>query len=143
MARVKNDGDAPTNGMASEGAMPVAEGEKPVKKRTPKNKTQAIKRALRRLGWDAKPGELQTWVWKHYRMEMDKSYISTIKSILSRQERAKEGSQPVSIPMPALIEDVPVNDPESVTIAELKLVKDLVARIGLKRFRDLAELFES
>lgn len=143
MVKAKKEDDAPTNGTASESVPPTTAGEKPVKKRSPKNKTQAIKRALRRLGWDAKPTEVQNWVWKNYRMEMDKSYISTIKSLLSRQEHEREEGQPASVPTTAQVENAYADDPETVSIAELKIVKDLVARIGAERFRDLADLFAS
>ncbi len=131
----------------SEMAASGGEGTQPAKrgKRYPKNKTEAVKRALRRLGMDAMPADIAKWVRKKYGIDMDKSHVSTVKSNLLRQLREQEGEVPAAPVYSPVQEEEPMPgaDTEMLSIAELLLIKELVRRIGAERLRDLADLFSS
>ncbi len=132
-------GSEPDSG-GGEGTLPVKKG-----KRYPKSKTEAVKRALRRLGWDAMPLEIAEWVWKKYGMEMDKSHVSTVKSTILRQMREERGREPATPAPEPVQEEEPMHagDTETLSIAELLTVKELVRRIGADRLSELADLFRS
>jgi hypothetical protein len=138
MARPKKT-DTATEGAATETA---ADGSTVKRgKRYPKNKTEAVKRAIRRLGPDAMPLDIVDWVWKKYKMEMDKSHVSTVKSTILRRMREEEG-----VAIPSAAEPEPEEEPypdetANLTFAELCVVREVLSRIGPDRFRALPELF--
>jgi hypothetical protein len=147
MARPKKT-DTANEGTGSEPAGGAGEGNQTVKrgKRYPKSKTEAVKRAMRRLGPNAMPLEIADWVWKKYGMEMDKSHVSTVKSTILKRMREDEGDEPAapSFPEPVYEEEVmTAGDTETLSIAELLAVKELVRRIGPERLRELADLLSS
>jgi hypothetical protein len=138
MARPKKT-DTATEGAATETAADGSTAKRG--KRYPKNKTEAVKRAIRRLGPDAMPLDIVDWVWKKYKMEMDKSHVSTVKSTILRRMREEEG---VVIPSAAEPEPEEVPYPDetaNLTFAELCTVREVLSRIGPDRFRALPELF--
>jgi hypothetical protein len=139
MARPKKT-DTTTEGTATESA---ADGSQPVKrgKRYPKNKTEAVKRAIRRLGPDAMPLDIVDWVWNKYKMEMDKSHVSTVKSTILKKMREEEGDTTVPTAEPVQEEEAYPDEMASLSFSELQTVKDVLSRIGPDRFRALPELF--
>jgi hypothetical protein len=140
MARPKKT-HTPVEGTGSEGG---ADGSQPVKKgkRYPKTKTEAVRRAMGRLGPDAMPLEIAQWVHKHYGMEMDKSHVSTVKSTLLKKMRGEEGGLATTSAFEPEVEMYP-EDAANLSIAELRMVKEVLSRIGPDRFRDLPELLGS
>src|SRR5947209_1274684 len=137
MARPKKTNTA-TEGTATESA---ADGSAAAKrgKRYPKNKTEAVKRAIRRLGPDAMPLDIVDWVWKKYKMEMDKSHVSTVKSTILRRMREEEGETPVPMAEPVQEEEAYPDETANLTFTELQTVRDVLSRIGPDRFRALPE----
>jgi hypothetical protein len=57
------------------------------------NKLEAVRRTLAKLGWEAKPTEIQSHVKKTYGIEMTTDHISTYKADLAR--KAREAGEPV------------------------------------------------
>jgi hypothetical protein len=131
------------NGTASESVVTETEAGEPIRrgKRYPKNKTEAVRRAMRRLGPDAMPMEIVKWVWKKYHMEMENSHASTVKSNILKQMRADEGGTTSATVELFQEEEKYTDETASLSIAELRIVKDMLERIGPDRFRALPELF--
>jgi hypothetical protein len=145
MARPKKT-DTSNEGAAGDATAPAAGESQPVKgKRFPKNKTEAVKRALRRMGWDARPVDIASWVWEKYKIPMDKSHVSTVKSTLlkrMRQDKGMESAAPAHEPV-LEVEETYTDEAASLSIAELRMVKEVLKRIGSDRFCALPELLGS
>jgi hypothetical protein len=139
MARPKKTDTATggsTTATATNGSATVKRG-----KRYPKNKTEAVRRALKRLGPDAMPLDIVDWVWKKYKMEMDKSHVSTVKSTLLKRMRAEEGGATATAAELVPEEEAYPDETANLSFAELQTVREVLSRIGPDRFRALPELF--
>jgi hypothetical protein len=62
------------------------------------NKLEAVRRTLAKLGWEAKPTEIQSHVKKTYGIEMTTDHISTYKADLARKAREAGESVPQAAP---------------------------------------------
>lgn len=97
------------------------------------SKMEAVRRALNRLGADAKPLVMKPYIEKEFGIVMDANMISSYKSAISRkgasQSRLNRRGGRGTVGGELSVEDI-------------QAVKDLAERIGADKVRELAELFE-
>lgn len=97
----------------------------------PKSQKEAVKLALRAKK-SASNEELQSYIQSSFGMFLKKQNIATLKSQLKSEGRRH----------PTGGGGAPSRGAEGYTLEDLRLVQDLVARVGAKRVRDMIELFE-
>lgn len=105
----------------------------PVEKLT--NKAEAMRRALRILGGDAMPTELQGFLKKHYDVDMTTKVISVYKSKLAKR-KSKKARKVSSVEQPR----VKSAAPDAISVRDLRSIKELKDRHGATRLRELLEL---
>jgi hypothetical protein len=105
------------------------------------NKTEAVRRALAKLGKRAMPADIQAFVEANFGVEMTTQLISVYKSRLvkKRGRKGKPGRKPKEVG--AVTEPAPKRSMNGgVTFRDLRLVKDISDRLGPARVRELVEL---
>jgi len=113
-------------------------------KATPSNgaaitKTAAVKQALTDLGNDAMPVQIREHIRKKFGLVMDTNLISNYKSTLKREAGKKAAApQPKgrSVASPAK----KIGAAGGISLDDIRAVKQLVARLGADRLRELAEV---
>jgi hypothetical protein len=104
----------------------------PVEKLT--NKAEAVRRALAALGGHATPTEVQGYIKSRFDVDMTTKVISVYKSKMAKKKggarRKAAGGHP---PAPAAL-------PDAISLRDLRALKELKARHGLSRLRELLEL---
>jgi len=105
------------------------------------NKTEAVRRALAKLGHRAMPTEIQVFIKANFDVDMTTKVISVYKSKLVKEsgKKGKPGQKPV------VAEVVLVTAPqrvihESISFKDLRTVKEIRNRLGPARMRELIEL---
>ena len=107
------------------------ENGQPVEKLT--NKAEAVRRALAQLGGKATPTEIQGHIKDRFDVDMTTKVISVYKSKLGKHKgrgRRKELAQPSVAP----------SSFETISLRDLRALKELKVRHGLSRLRELLEL---
>jgi hypothetical protein len=102
------------------------------------NKAEAIRRALAKLGKDAKPAEIQVFIKSNFGVEMTTKVISVYKSKLAKK-KGKPGRKPKEAG--AVGEAAPKPGVHgAVSFKDMRLVKEISDRLGPARMRELVEL---
>jgi hypothetical protein len=98
------------------------------------NKAEAVRRALGELGAKALPTEIQEFIKTRFEIEMSTKVISVYKSKLAKQKgrRGRKPSLKHSL--------TPAGVLHSISIRDLRTIKDLKDRHGPARLRELLEL---
>jgi hypothetical protein len=116
-------------------------------------KKEAVRRALARLGRDAKPAAIQPFVKKEFGIDMTAAHITTAKGeILRKAAKGKPGPKKAAPSAPkaaAPAATAPTRAPAAskagnasgVALQDLQAVKDLVGRVGAESLRSLIDLF--
>jgi hypothetical protein len=102
------------------------------------NKMEQVRKALRRLGNDAKPKRIQGYLRKRFLLEMSTDMISTYKgSILKKQAGEGREAQPE-----AVVEATTTTETASggISVEELRAVKEVVDRIGADKVKQLVDV---
>jgi hypothetical protein len=94
------------------------------------SKMEAMRRALAKMGGDAKPVEYQTFIKSKFGLEMTKDMISNYKSTL----KASAGTNAVTAPT-LKAQGEPAG---RFSLDELSAVKALADKIGAEKVRQLA-----
>jgi hypothetical protein len=111
------------------------------------NKTEAVRRALDELGWDARPLDIKEHVKKYYGVTISTKVISVYKGKLAKRgrRRGKRGrrAKAAAPAVPAVV--VPAapragGRDAAIDLGDLRALKDLSERIGTGRLRELVEL---
>jgi hypothetical protein len=105
------------------------------------NKTEAVRRALAKLGKKAMPADIQALVKDSFRVEMTTQLISVYKYKLVKKSgrKGKLGRKPKEVG--AIIEPAPKRSMNGgVTFRDLRLFKEISDRLGPARVRELVEL---
>jgi hypothetical protein len=100
------------------------------------NKTEAVRRALKELGPDAKPLEIQRFVKDRFGVDISTKVVSIYKAKLGKRGRRRgkpKGEAVTAAPAPKAVKG-------EVTIADLRAVRKLSDRVGTRRLRELLEL---
>jgi hypothetical protein len=93
---------------------------------------EAVRRALRDLGDQARPPEIGAYVQQHFNRVIPPNHISSYKSTLTRK-----GRQPGR---PRASDGRADGASDVLTLKELRAIKELANRIGVARFRALVEV---
>ena len=101
------------------------------------NKTEAVRRALAKLGKKALPAEIQDFIKTNFGIEMTTKVISVYKSNLNKT-KGKPGRKPKAVQ--ATAEAAPKPPEGGVTFQDLRAVKEITNRLGPARMRELVEL---
>jgi hypothetical protein len=128
MAKTKQTG-------ASAHKAPAGNGE-PVEKLT--NKTEAVRRALAKLGNKAMPLEIRDFIKTNFDVEMTTNVISVYKSKLLKK-KGKFGRKPRVVGTTAETAPKAVAHGD-VTFKDLRTVKEISDRLGPARMRELVAL---
>jgi hypothetical protein len=102
------------------------------------NKTEAIRRALAKLGNKAKPAEIQDFIKTNFGVEMTTKVISVYKSRLVKK-KGKPGRKPKVVGAT----DEPTPKPvmhEAVSFKDIRTVTEIRNRLGPARMRELVAL---
>ncbi|HEY7312364.1 MAG TPA: hypothetical protein VH643_23575 [Gemmataceae bacterium] len=101
------------------------------------NKTEAVRRALAKLGHRAVPTEIQAFIKANFDVDMTTKVISVYKSKLVKEsgKKGKPGQKPVvaEVVLVTVIH-------ESISFKDLRTVKEIRNRLGPARMRELIEL---
>jgi hypothetical protein len=101
------------------------------------NKTEAVRRALAKLGKKAMPAAIQDFIKTHFGVEMTTKVISVYKSKLNKT-KGKPGRKPKAVQ--ATAEAVPQTAEGGVTFKDLRALKEITNRLGPARMKELVEL---
>jgi hypothetical protein len=98
------------------------------------NKAEAVRRALAELGAQAMPTEIQEFIKTRFDVDMTTKVISVYKSKLGKQKgRPKRHPSLQQAPAPAGV-------PHTISLRDLRTLKELQERHGPSRLRELLEL---
>jgi hypothetical protein len=104
------------------------------------NKMDLVRKALKRLGNDAKPKRIQGYLKKRYGLEMSNDMISTYKGNILK----KAAGESRIIPQPEAAAPRPAKEPASnggdIRIEEVRAVKELADKIGAEKVRALVDV---
>jgi hypothetical protein len=103
------------------------------------SKMEAVRRILASSGKDTMPLEIQGLLKKQYNIKMDPTVISTYKSSILRQGPGKKMGRPKGQTAVAH-STARANGSASISIDDIKAVKELAGRLGAERLRQLAEV---
>ena len=118
-------------------------------------KVDMVKQALAELGKGAKPLQIRAFVKDRFGTELNTNLISYYKKTLAgKRARKKKGAgkraggqpqqQPAAAPpasRPAVPAKAPARAPTGISLDDVRLVKELVARLGPEQLRALIDLF--
>ena len=126
----KKDGDSPQLPTTEKGNEAVG---------TPANRLETVRRALDELGQDAMPRDIQQHVQERYGMAMTPEHVSTYKSSLLRKRKGRRGRKPKKEGAPAPAPSAARGE-ATITLRDLRALKELADRLGGAKLRELAEL---
>jgi hypothetical protein len=95
---------------------------------------EAVRRALTALGPTARPPEIGAYVRQQFGRTIPPNHISSYKSTLTRKVR-KPGR-----PRAGANGSGRHDGPDSLSLKDLRAIKELANRIGVARFRELVEV---
>jgi hypothetical protein len=97
------------------------------------NKAEAVRRALADLGGHATPTEIQGYIKSRFGVDMTTKVISVYKSKMAKKKGGRRKAAGGHSPAPAAL-------PDAISLRDLRALKELKARHGLSRLRELLEL---
>jgi hypothetical protein len=109
-------------------------------------KVEAVRRALKALGNDATPSQLQPYIKQTFGIEMTPAHVTTCKGGILRKGKKKPGPKPkVQPPEPLVRQSAPTPPPKpaaknGITLEDLQSVKGLIGRVGSEQLRRLIDL---
>src|SRR5947209_5362849 len=113
----------------------MTQGSTPAAGQAPKNKMDAVRMAVAKLGRHATPTVIREWVKSQFGLDLSNDLISTYKGDIARQERGKQKG-PAKKATKATTSGAAPTRPmvaksaEAVTLTDMALVKELLARVG-------------
>jgi hypothetical protein len=118
---------------------------KPEKKLT---KMEAVRQAIARLGWEAKPKQIQKHIRRRFGIEMTADHISTYKGDLARKA-GRGKAKPAPVAASATRETAPKapaaakprTESGAIPLKDILAVKELVGRLGARPLHTLIDAF--
>jgi hypothetical protein len=105
-------------------------------------KQEAVRRALKQLGRDAKPTQIKGWVKEQFGIDMSTAHISSAKRDLRKAAARKKPAAAESRPAAKKAKSGPAAKPQSgIPLQEILYVKGLVGRFGPEQLHTLIEAF--
>lgn len=114
--------------------------EEPQMKERPRSQRAAIEAALEVLGRHAKVPEIKSHLLTQFGMDLRNNQISQIRSTIRRKAGETSGGRGEGRGRQPAAAAVSMT---SYTIEDIRTVKDLLTRMGARRFRDLVELLSN
>jgi hypothetical protein len=140
MARPKKQPDAPHQTTGSPDATQPEPKENGPQGGVRVNKMDLVRKALKRLGPDAKPKRIQGYLQKRYRVEISADMISNYKGSILKKAAAQSGVTR----QPDVVEATPANPERAsnggLSIEEIRAVKELADKLGAGKVRELVEV---
>ena len=101
------------------------------------SKMEAVRQALAEMGHDAKPLQMQGYIKSNLGVEMSADHISTYKSSILREGKAKKkpATKPQGAPAAAR-----TTTQGGISVEDVRAVKELADRIGSDKVRQLVEV---
>ncbi len=139
-------------------AQPPAVPQQAAAKANAISKKEAVRQALKKLGKDAKPAQLQPYIKATFGLDMTPEHITTTKSDLLRGKgnkgktkgkqqstAAKASAKPSSLPQTATAAASGLragngNAPGSIRLEDVEATKALLGRVGANSLRTLIDL---
>jgi hypothetical protein len=117
-------------------------------KATSITKQEAVERALKEKGWDAKPVDLKPFIKERYGLDMTAEHITTCKSKArkgkppaKKQPAPKAPSQPApQQPAKAVASRTGNGRSAGFSLEDIQAVKGLIGRVGAGPLRSLIDL---
>ncbi len=110
-------------------------------------KKEAVRRALAKLGPQAKPAELQAHIKKAFGIEMTTDHVSTCKGDILRKEGAPVSVGLTAAKKPAAAKPAAPKSaaakaamPSGISLSDVRTTKELVERYGAAALRTLIDL---
>jgi hypothetical protein len=103
---------------------------------------EAVRQALEGLGYEASPAQIQQFVKEHFGQNIGANMISSYKSSL--RSKAGLGGRRRKRGRPAKTETsaAPATFHDGVPWKDIRAIKEIVGRIGVKGLRELVELLD-
>ena len=108
-------------------------------------KMEAVRRALKKMGREAKPADMQPYIKDTFGIEMTTDHISTYKgTILNKQAKKPAAAVTQAAPArktqaPAPRTPAPTEAADSILLDDVLTVKALLDRVGADRLRKLID----
>jgi hypothetical protein len=129
----------------------------PTKTEPPLTRKEMVRQAMSALGTSATNGEIQNYLWKAFRANVDTKRISNHKWEILREEKtpSKIASSPSSVSQPTSISESLKSSSEvpsgkeallssaSISLTDLQLIKGLVQRLGKENLKVLLDLLST
>jgi hypothetical protein len=103
------------------------------------SKLEGVRRAVAKLGRDAKPQDIQPYLKEHFAIDMPTTLISNYKSHLARKAARKRARKRKLAASAAVASAANGN---GFTIQEIEAVKQVVAEIGAEKVQQLAAVLK-
>jgi hypothetical protein len=107
------------------------------------SKKEAVRLALKALGRDAKPAQLQPYIKSTFGIDMTPGHITTAKGEFLRKGKKKAAPKPQSqpAPQPPAPQTVkPAGSRSGIALEDIQAVKALIGRLGPENLRTLIQL---
>jgi hypothetical protein len=107
------------------------------------SKMEGVRQALRALGYDAKPLQIQTYLKKHFPIEMTADKISNYKSDIrkKRKGKGKAAKNDAAAPIPAPAATGSRKTAAAIDLGDIiQTVKTLVGRVGASGLKSLIDV---
>ncbi len=104
------------------------------------SKQEAVKRALKHFGKEAKPKQMQPWIKQEFGIEMTTDHISNAKSVI--RTAARKAPKAVPQTAAAKTDAAPASrKPTAVPLDDILYIKDLVRRVEPAAVKTLIDAF--
>jgi hypothetical protein len=140
MARPKKQPDAPHQTTGSPDAAQPEAKENGREGGVRVNKMDLVRKALKRLGSDAKPKRIQGYLLKRYRVEISADVISNYKGSILK----KAAAQSSVTRQPDVVGSTPANPERAsnggISVDDVRAVKSLADKIGAGKVQELVDV---
>src|SRR6516162_281932 len=106
------------------------------------NKMEAVRQALNSLGYEASPADIQQFVKDKFGQNMSPNMISSYKSSLRSKAGVKGRRRKRGRPAKTETSAAPATFQDGVPWKDIRAIKEIVGRIGVKGLRELVELLD-
>jgi hypothetical protein len=102
------------------------------------SKMEAVRRALSKLGRDAKPSAIQDFIRSQFQIHMETNMISNYKSHLSKKAAGRSRMTRRPAGQAAVARATRAAAGSGITLEDVRAVKELTDRMGADKVRELA-----
>jgi hypothetical protein len=103
------------------------------------NKTGLVREALATLSKGASNQEIHDWILKERKVDIPGNHISNIKSNVLKSKKGKRGGGGGN----TTLKTKPASSSKTLTVVEVRVLKEMVDRFGAKAVQEAMDLFRS